>query len=211
MNLHATPMGRAPRLAVFALSALAWMVALTLLWTQVSPWTSYPVSVLSHIALEHGAPMWVRTVQKSPGLIDVESTIEITAPGTGGRRAEVSLEANPGRYAYGLPVFLALLLAARGPQRLARALGGALLLLPAQTFSLTLYLLMQLVLATQANAQVLRVDAWQIEAIVYCYQIGSLVLPTLVPIMLWLWLDRQFFADVVLQNWRWRGTGGAPP
>ena len=198
------------RLTVFALSASAWMVALTLLWTQVSPWTSYPVSVLSHIALEHGAPMWVRTVHKSPGLIEVNSAIEIVVPGTGGRRAEVSLEANPGRYAYGLPVLLALLLAARGPRRWVRALGGYLLLLPVQAFSLTLYLLMQLVLSTQASARVLAAYPWQIEAIVYGYQMGSLVLPTLVPIVLWLWLDREFFTDVVLTGWRQRGVGPTP-
>ena len=198
----ATAMRRPSVLTFFALSALGWTVVLTLLWTQVSAWTSCPVATLSHFALEHGAPMWVRTVHKSPGTMEVESSIAMPMPSAGGRLAEATVEAVPARYAYGLPIFMALLLAARGPGRLVRALVGYLLLLPVQAFSLTMYVLMQLVLYAQTSARVLRVEPWQVEAIVYGYQIGSLVLPTLAPILLWLWLDRQFFADVVVRGWR---------
>lgn len=195
-------MRRSSTLAVFVLSALGWMVALTLLWTQVSRWTSYPVGALAHIALEQGAPMWVRSVQHSVGAMEVDTTIAVSIPEAGHRLAEITVDANPARYAYGLPMLIALLLAARGPRRLPRALGGYALLLPVQAFSLTMYVLMQMVLYAQASARVLRVEPWQVEAIVYGYQIGSLVLPTLVPILLWLWLDRQFFADVVVRGWR---------
>ena len=193
---------RRPRiLTVFALSAFGWTLVLTLLWTQVSAWTSYPVAALAHFALEQGAPMWVRTVHKRPGSIEVESTVEMPMPGAGGQLAEATVEANPARYSYGLPIFLALLLAARGPRRLARALGGCLLLLPVQAFSLSFYLLMQLVLFAQANTRVLRVSQWQVEAIVYAYQFGALVLPTLAPILLWVWLDRQFVEPVLVRAW----------
>ena len=195
-------MRRPSVLTLFALSALGWMVMLTLLWTQVSAWTSYPVTALSHFALEQGAPMWVRAVRKSPGAIEVESTIEMPVPSAGGRLAEATVEADPARYAYGLPIFLALLLAARGPGRLVRALAGYLLLLPVQAFSLGFYLLMQLVLFAQASTRVLRVSQWQIEAIVYGYQLGALVLPTLAPILLWLWLDRRFVERVLVRAWR---------
>ncbi len=194
-------MRRPSTLAVFVLSALGWMVALTLLWTQVSRWTSYPVGALAHIALEQGAPMWVRSVQHSAGAMEVDTTIAVSIPEAGYRMAEITVDANPARYAYGLPIFIALLLAARGPRRLTRALGGYALLLPAQAFSLTMYVLMQMVLYAQTSTRVLRVEQWQVEAIVYGYQIGSLVVPTLAPILLWLWLDRQFFADVVVRGW----------
>lgn len=195
-------------LVAFVLSALAWMVLLTLLWSKASPWTSYPVAALSHFALEQGAPLWVRTVHKKPGAMEVDTAIEMPVPEAGGRRAELIVEVDPGHYAYGLPIFMALLLAARGPQRLARALGGYVLLLPAQVFSLTLHVLMQMVLYAHASTRVLKVSQWQLEAIVYGYQIGSLVLPTLVPIVLWLWLDHRFFAEVVVRGWR-QGRGAA--
>lgn len=195
-------MRRPSPLTVFILSAFGWIVALTLLWSQVSAWTSYPVGVLSHIALEQGAPMWVRQVHLAPGTMEVDTAIAIPVPEAGGRLAEFSVEASPARYAYGLPIFLALLLAARGRGRAGKAVAGYLLLLPAQTFSLTMFLLMQMVLTAQTNIRLLRISQWQMEAIVYGYQVGSLVLPTLVPILLWLWLDRQFVQDVLVRGWR---------
>ena len=187
---------------VFVASAFGWMLALTVLWTQISPWTSYPVGVISSVALEQGAPMWVREVRLKPGVMDVDTRVAIPVPSAGGRRAEVTIDVNPARYAYGLPIFLALLLAARGPGRLMRGVVGYLVLLPAQAFSLSMYALMQLVLAAQVNARLLRIAPWQLELLVYGYQVGSLVVPTLAPILVWLWLDRQFVAKVVVPAWR---------
>lgn len=34
---------------------------------KASPWLSYPVAVLSHVALEQSTPMWIRSVDKHPG------------------------------------------------------------------------------------------------------------------------------------------------
>ena len=187
---------------VFVASAFGWMLALTVLWTQISPWTSYPVGVISSVALEQGAPMWVREVRLKPGVMDVDTRVAIPVPSAGGRRAEVTIDVNPARYAYGLPIFLALLLAARGPRRLMRGVVGYLVLLPAQAFSLSMYALMQLVLAAQVNARLLRIAPWQLELLVYGYQVGSLVVPTLAPILVWLWLDRQFVAKVVAPAWK---------
>ncbi|MFN4119781.1 exosortase H-associated membrane protein [Acidovorax sp.] len=195
-------MRRPSALTIFVLSAFGWIVVLTLAWSQVSAWTSYPVGVLSHIALEQGAPMWVRQVHLKPGAMEVDTAIEVPVAQAGGQRGEITIEASPGRYAYGLPIFLALLLAARGPGRMVRAVAGYVLLLPFQALSLTMYSLMQMLLAAQLNLRALRISQWQMEAIVYGYQVGALVLPTLVPILLWLWLDRRFVNDVLVRGWR---------
>lgn len=150
--------------------------------------------------------MWVRAVHTRPGSIEVDTTIEVAVPQAGGRMAEITLDADPGRYAYGLPIFLALLLAARvvgkSDGRWPRALAGYLLLLPAQVFSLVMYLLMQMILSVQLNTRALRVDPWQLEAIIYGYQLGVLVLPTLVPIAIWLWLDQQFVQFYIVRGWK---------
>ncbi|KJA10794.1 hypothetical protein RP29_09215 [Acidovorax temperans] len=195
-------MRRPSALTIFVLSAFGWIVVLTLAWSQVSAWTSYPVGVLSHIALEQGAPMWVRQVHLRPGAMEVDTAIEVPVAQAGGQRGEITIEASPGRYAYGLPIFLALLLAARGPGRVVRAVAGYVLLLPFQALSLTMYSLMQMLLAAQLNLRFLRISQWQMEIIVYGYQVGALVLPTLVPILLWLWLDSRFVNDVLVRGWR---------
>ncbi|PTT43193.1 hypothetical protein DBR23_01790, partial [Acidovorax sp. HMWF018] len=174
-------------MTIFMLSAFGWIVVLTTVWSQVSAWTSYPVGALSHMALEQSAPMWVRQVHLSPGTMEVDTAISVPVPDAGGRRGEITIDVSTARYAYGLPIFIALLLAARGRGRLGRVAAGYVLLLPFQAFSLTMSALMQMVLAAQADIRLLRVSQWQMEAIVYGYQLGSLVLPTLVPILLWLW------------------------
>ncbi|MNW13749.1 hypothetical protein D3C71_2117860 [compost metagenome] len=61
---------------------------------------------------------------------------------------------------------------------------------------------MQMMLAAQLNLRLLRISQWQMEAIVYGYQVGALVLPTLVPILVWLWMDQRFVNDVLVRGWR---------
>lgn len=195
-------MRRLPPLTVFVLSAFGWIVGLTLLWSQVAAWTSHPVGMLSQVALDRGAPTWVRQVHLRPGSMEVDTSIMVPVAEAGGRQGELTIEVNPMRYAYGLPIFLALLFAARGKGLVVRAIVGYLMMLPAQAFSLSLYVLMQLALAAQLNIQTLWISQWQLELIVYAYQVGSLILPTLIPILLWLWMDRKFVAEVVMRGWQ---------
>ena len=192
-----------PRFAAFA---FAGIILITLLWTKLTPWVSYPIAVLSEVALHEVAPMWVREVQKKPGEIDVITSVGVPVPNAGGQIADVVVDADPGRYAFGLPIFLALVFAAyaanRAPGRLAKAIGGYLILLPIQSFSLVMYLLMQVLVAAKLDIRTLRVDPWQVESIVFGYQVGVLVLPTLAPVLVWLLLDRKFFGDVIVNGWK---------
>ena len=190
----------------FAIAAFAGIILITLLWTKLTPWVSYPIAVLSEVALHEVAPMWVREVHKKPGQIEVETSVGVVVPNAGGQIADVVVDADPGRYAFGLPIFLALVLAAyvanRAPGRLAKAIGGYLILLPIQSFSLVMYLLMQVLVAAKLDIRTLRVDPWQVESIVFGYQVGVLVLPTLAPVLVWLLLDRKFFGDVIVNGWK---------
>ena len=196
-------MRRLSPLTVFFLSAVGWIVVATAAWSWVAPYTSHPVAVLTHMALEAGAPDWIRTVHKSPGMIEVETRLQISVPGAArGVVGEVIVDATPARYSYGLPIFLALLLASRSTKMLRCAVVGYAALLPAQAFSLTFDLLKQIMVATQGNLATLGVARWQLEGIVFCYQLGALVLPTLVPIMLWLWLNYDFFIRTVATSRR---------
>ena len=61
---------------------------------------------------------------------------------------------------------------------------------------------MQLLLATGLDARVLKVEQGQVEAIIYGYQLGALVVPTLAPVLVWLWLERHFVNDVLVSAWR---------
>jgi hypothetical protein len=45
------------------------------------------------------------------------------------------------------------------------------------------------------------VAQWQLEAIAFAYQMSTLLLPTLTPVVLWLLFDRAFLAAVMLDGW----------
>lgn len=193
----------------FFANAIVLFLLLTPLWMQVSKWTSYPVAGLTQMVLNVGAGYWVRAVNKEPGRIEVETRIQVQVPGSNSNLgvAELVAEADPARYAYGLPLLLALLLAARSKRGWKKALVGYLLLFIPQTFSLVLEILRQIMVAG-GRPGALAVDQWQLEAIAIGYQAGSLLLPALAPVALWLWLDRDFFDQVVAQGWRNRRQKG---
>lgn len=191
----------APLTAFFGL-AVIWLVVLTALWLPVSRWTSYPAAALSHMALDFGAEQWVRQVRKSPDRFEVHTSINVPVQARGVQgRGEIVVEADAARHAYGLPLLLALLFASRSKRLAARALFGYAVLLLPQAFSLTLQVLKEIVIAAPGGATQLGIAQWHIETIVLGYQLGTLLLPTLAPVVVWLWLDRTFFASVLFDGW----------
>ncbi len=194
-------------LLTFFTIAIAWFVAATLVWLQVAAWTSYPAAGIAHIVLGNGARDWVRTVHKAPGMLEVDTRIAVSAPGSpaGLGKGELVAEVDPARYAYGLPLFLALLLASRSRHLFGRALAGYVLLLIPQAFSLIFAILKQIIVAAGSPAA-LGIAQWQMEGIALGYQFGSLLLPTLAPVALWLRFERTFFATVIVDGWL-RGIG----
>ena len=186
----------------FAVLAFVGIIVLTTVWTKLSPWISYPVAVISKYGMEDLASGWVKQVQIAPGKIEVDTNVGVANAQTGGRWVEISIDGDPGRYAYGFPIFLALLLAAWRKGRVWRAIVGYIVLLPFQAFSISTSLLMQMVLATNLDLRLLKISQGQLEGLAYGFQLGSLVLPTLVPFLLWLWLDRQFVNDVLVEAWK---------
>jgi len=137
-----------------------------------------------------------------PGHLEVDTRISVAldpaqrAQGS----AELVADADPAHYAYGLPLFFALWLATRGRHVFRKMLLGYVLLLLPQTFSLVLEILRQ-IMVVGGSPGALHIAQWQMEAIAMGYQVGSLLLPTLAPVGLWLWLERSFFAAVLLEGW----------
>ena len=139
----------------------------------------------------------MRSVHIEPGHIEAETRIAVALAGLNASQgvAQLVAEADPGHYAYGLPLFLALLLATRGKHLLKNALLGYVILLVPQTYSLVLDLLRQIVVAA-GRPGALAINQWQMEAVAMGFQVGSLLMPTLAPVALWLWFEQDFFAKV---------------
>ena len=182
---------------LFFVRTVAWLLPLLWAWTQVAPWLAQPVATMAHMALEFWASDWFQSAHKTLLQMDVQTRLTVSAAGRVGR---IVAHANPASTGYGLPLLWALLLAAGGPNRLGKLIGGSLLLLPAQAFSLTLDLLKQMTMAMPGGAPALGINQWQFEAISLGYQLGALLVPTLVPILLWLWLDQAKARKLLLNQ-----------
>ena len=96
-------------------------------------------------------------------------------------------------YSFGLPLYAALVLAAKEPGWLRRLLVGYAVLMPFVAWSALADFLknVAITMGPQIASQTGFV-AWQREVIAFSYQFGALILPTVVPIVTWVLIHRAF-------------------
>ena len=140
---------------------------------------------------------------EQPGL-DLLFVTTIKVHPVPGQTAIVVPEVNSLIYTYGIAFFLALMLAGRA--RWWKIIVGALVLLFFQAWGIAFDFLMQIgvKLGPEAAAQA-GLAGWRVEAIALCYQLGVLIFPTLIPVMLWGVFCRPFIDSVI----RARGSANA--
>jgi len=105
----------------------------------------------------------------------------------GAQRAEARIDVPVATFSFGVAIFAALALAAKGWRQPARVAIGLAILLPLPAWGVTFDALRQLGGSPELSALL----AWKggaREAIALGYQVGSLLLPTLGPIAVWLTL-----------------------
>jgi hypothetical protein len=171
------------------------------LWYWLAEWINWPVATLSGWVL-HGLFSWVESVEWAQRVIDVVTNLRVdNIPSQDGRYAALVAEANPLQYSYGMPLFVALFLASGEARRWRKLLLGLLLLIPFQAWGVCFDILKQV--AITAGASVVEQTGyadWQREIIALGYQLGYLILPTLVPVVLWLILTPQFIPMLMLEG-----------
>lgn len=186
-------MTRPTSLTRFFVSAAVLFLVLTLLWTQVSAWTSYPAASIAQILLDSNAEDWIQTTQNKPGQLRAETKFRKLLSQTHETTPIAAVE--PAHFAYGTTLFLALLLASRSRNVLKRGIVGYIVLLFPQALSLVFVLLSQIV--QEIPAPLLGVARWQLYGITMGQLFGTVVLPTLAPVALWLWMESEFFTSLV--------------
>jgi hypothetical protein len=105
------------------------------------------------------------------------------------RRAEADLEVLATHYTFGMAIFLALSLAARESRHAGRIAIGAAVLLVLPAFAIACDALKQLGGTPDLAPFLSWGPGWR-EAIALGFQVGTLLLPTLAPIALWMGLNR---------------------
>jgi len=175
----------------FLLLVAAWLVLTFFVWWLATPLLAWPVAVLCQIATRIGFSDLVQSVEQSAEMITFVTTLR--APGTLAAAAKAVLEvpSNVRLFSFGLPLFAAMTLAVREPHPLRRLAIGYAALLPIQTFSVIADFLKNLVSEPGVASQ-LGYAPWQREIITFCYQFGTLILPTVAPAIVWVLMHRHF-------------------
>jgi len=140
----------------------------------------------------------------SPGLVtgvelqgrELAFVTRLTTRTASGETGVLVPEVNPLIYTYGVAFFMALMLAARA--RFRAIVAGAVALLPFQAWGIAFDLLVQVGvrLGPDVAAQA-RIGDWEHEAIALGYQLGTLIVPPVVPVLLWAGLNRAFLERVL--------------
>jgi hypothetical protein len=177
----------------FVLRVVAWLPLTFAVWYLAAPLLAWPVALLAEL-FTRSTFDWVKSVEQMGPLITFVTSLK-PAEGTNpaGVKAVVSVESNVLLFSFGLPMLAALILAAREPHRVRMLLIGFLVLLPFQTFSVVADFLKNVaILAPPAVSSQTGINAFQREVIAFCYQFGTLILPTVAPAIVWVLMHRRF-------------------
>jgi len=182
------------RLSELLILAFLWMIFGFMLWYYLSAFHGTPVRLLANAILTNrlGEEFW--GIIPNPDhhyLFQVQTRVPFLFPD--GSREALGFIVNPLVFGYGLPLLFGLVMAS-GVSILRKGLillSGYLCVMLIQVWGVVWQTLKMLAFDFGPEAHQLTIDAGiPDELIVLCYQLGVLIFPPLVPVILW-----------VLANW----------
>jgi len=185
----ALPFIKSP-LTRFVAAAVAWLPVTFGAWYLLAPILLWPVRLVVQLVSRFGFGDLVRAIDAGGSALTFITTLK---PGEGVAAGMVSVDVNMLVYAFGMPLFAALTLAAReGRWWRTLALGYAVIV-PFVAWGVLADFLKEIAIVAQpAIASQTNFTQWQRELIAFAYQFGSLILPAVVPAVLWVLLHRTF-------------------
>jgi hypothetical protein len=189
-------------LTPFLLLVAAWLLLTFFLWWLATPILVWPVTILSQLVTRVGFGDLVQSVEQNSEMITFVTSLKPAgATIAAGTKAVLEVPSNVRLFSFGLPLLAAMILAAREPHSLRKLALGYAVLVPFQTFSVIADFLNNLTGEPGIAAQ-LGFNAMQRELIAFSYQFGTLILPTVVPAIVWVLMHRRFLESF---------AGVAPP
>lgn len=182
------------RLSELLILAFLWMIFGFMLWYYLSAFHGIPVRVMASEILSSLLGSDFLNIIENPDrhyLFQVQTKIPFEFPD--GSRESLGFIVNPLIYGYGLPLLFGLVMASGTSllRKLAILLGGYVAVMLVQVWGVVWQSLKMLAFNFGADAHNVVITAGiSEELIALCYQLGALILPPLIPIILW-----------VLANW----------
>ena len=178
--------------ARFVLRALAWLPVAFAVWYFAAPLLLWPAKLLIDVI----ARLWfadiIRGVEQTGAIYTFVTTLK---PGQAtAASGAVAIDVNALLYSFGLPLYAALVLAAREPHWPRNLAIGYAVILPFVAWGVLADFLKTVAIAAgPLVASQTGFSAWQREVIAFAYQFGSLILPTVVPAIVWVITHRRMF------------------
>lgn len=184
----------APSLGKFVLRTILWLPPCFAAWYFSAQYHAAIAGELALLLVDQFKSGIVSALEQ-PG-IDLVFVTTLEVHPEPGQTALLVPEVNPLLYTYGLAFFLALMLAARA--KWWKTLVGVVVLLPFQSWGIAFDFLVQVgvKLGPDVSAQA-GLFGWRSEAIALGYQIGNLIFPSLIPVVLWAIFNRPFIENVL--------------
>lgn len=194
----------------FFIQAMLWLPLAFFLWYVLrTAVVAVPVQ-LAGFALERMLPEVVASVEQDlltneDGVPQPTMVITTTLPATGvapNEFGDLPFQATtlePLLFCYGLAVLVGLVMATPLNWRLTflQWIGGWLILVPFQAFGIAAAGLKQLSFESGDALRVMVDNAgFSQELIAYCYQLGYLMLPPVVPVIIWILFNRSFVEKI---------------
>ena len=195
---------RASTVAGFTLRTLGWLPLAFAVWYFTAPVVLYPAVLLLRALARLGLPDLVRGVEQSMAVVTFVTTLRPESAAAGG---VLTVDVNLLLYAFGLPLFAALAIAAHERAWRRHLALGYVALLPCIAWgALADFLKNVAITAGPAVAAQTGFAAWQREAIAFAFQFGSLILPAVAPAVLWVATHGRFLSALGHR----RATGSTP-
>ncbi len=183
-----------------------WLVPLFFFWYIAAGIVCYPAIFLADFILPYALPGIITALEPQGYLADIITTL--STKDASGRIGLMVIETNTLIYAYGLPLLMAMTLATNTSifHKLDTLTYGILILIAVHTWGICFDVLTTLVLKMGGGVfqQIIaKVPAYSDELIrnglALGYQLGSLILPAVVPIGFWV-LRHQAFLKGISEN-----------
>ncbi|MFZ1642378.1 MAG: exosortase H-associated membrane protein [Candidatus Contendobacter sp.] len=195
----------------FLLRTLLWLAPMFVLWYLLAPLLLMPVAGWTHFVLSHLFPHAIAAVEQHGTMVDIVTRFVMAAPADGsappGARGQLVFAINALKYTYGLPLLLALTLAAPTMvgEKLYRTVMGGLLLLLIPVWGIACEALKVLVLQMDPAISVqMGTTPLTRELLILAYQLGYLILPAVAPVLIWAAFHRDFLGELLPQVQRAR-------
>jgi hypothetical protein len=174
----------------FVLIVLAWLPLAFGVWYVLAPIILWPAQLLATAVARVGFGDLVNSVEAHGATLSFVTSLK---PGEAAAGGILSVDVNMLLYAFGLPLFVALTLAAREGVWWRKLLIGYVAMLPFIAWGVLADFLKNIAITSSPLvASQAGFSALQRDMIAFAYQFGSLILPAVVPAVAWVLTHRAF-------------------